>query len=209
MKYNFIAIEGNIGSGKTTLANRLANDLRARLLLEQFANNPFLPKFYKSPEENAFALELFFMAERYQQLKDHQEQDLFFPITVSDYFFVKSKLFAKNNLALDEQKLFDRLFDIMVSFLPFPDIIIYLHADIDRLQENIKKRGRSFEKNISDKYLYDIQNRYLDYLSKQSKVPVLIIDITKADFKENKIIYQEIKGLLNSSYHIGIHRFTL
>ena len=209
MKYNFIAIEGNIGSGKTTLANRLANDLRARLLLEQFANNPFLPKFYKSPEENAFALELFFMAERYQQLKDHQEQDLFFPITVSDYFFVKSKLFAKNNLNLDEQKLFDRLFDIMVSFLPFPDIIIYLHADIYRLQANIKKRGRSFEKNISEKYLYDIQNRYLDYLSKQSKVPVLIVDITKVDFKENKIIYQEIKGLLNSSYHTGIHRFTL
>ena len=209
MKYNFIAIEGNIGSGKTTLATSIASDFGARLLLEQFANNPFLPKFYKSPEENAFALELFFMAERYQQLKEHKEQDLFSPITVSDYFFIKSKLFATNNLREDEQKLFNRLFDIMVSFLPFPDIIIYLYADIPRLQENIKKRARSFEQNMSDEYLNDIQNIYLDYLTKQNKIPVLILDITKVDFTDNKEIYKEIKGLLDFQYDIGIHRFVL
>ena len=209
MKYNFIAIEGNIGSGKTTLATSIASDFEARLLLEKFSNNPFLPKFYKSPEDNAFALELFFMAERYQQLKDYKEQDLFSPITVSDYFFIKSKLFATNNLREDEQKLFNRLFDIMVSFLPFPDIIIYLYADISRLQENIKKRARPFEQNMSDEYLNDIQNIYLDYLNKQNKIPVLILDITKVDFTDNKEIYKEIKSLLDFQYEIGIHRFVL
>lgn len=209
MEYNYIAIEGNIGSGKTTLANRIASDFGARLLLEEFSNNPFLPKFYKSPSENAFALELFFMAERYQQLKDHKEQDLFSPITVSDYFFIKSKLFATNNLSADEQKLFNRLFDIMVSFLPFPDIVIYLYADIPRLQENIKKRGRSFEQDMSDEYLSDIQKKYLDYLTKQNKIPVLILDINKVDFKENKEIYKKIKSLLDFKYDIGIHRFIL
>ena len=117
MLYNFIAIERNIGSGKTTLATKLSKDFKARLLLEQFADNPFLPKFYESPEENAFPLELFFMAERYHQLKNKKEQDLFQPLTISDYFFMKSKLFAQNNLQSDEQQLFNRLFEIMLASL--------------------------------------------------------------------------------------------
>ena len=149
MIYNHIAIEGNIGCGKTTLATMLSSDIDARLVLEQFADNPFLPKFYSDPEKHAFPLELFFMAERYHQLKNLKEQDLFKPQIVSDYFFVKSKLFAQNNLKKDEMQLFNRLFDIMLSSLSKPDLLVYLYSDVVRLQQNIKNRGRDFEQNIA------------------------------------------------------------
>ena len=209
MLYNFIAIEGNIGSGKTTLAEKLSKDLKAQLLLEKFADNPFLPRFYEAPERNAFPLELFFMAERYHQLKNQKEQDLFQPLTISDYFFMKSKLFAQNNLQSDEQQLFNRLFEIMFSSLSAPDLLIYLYADINRLQQNIRKRGRTFEQDISDIYLQDIQNRYLDYLRKQSAFPVLILDVSHVDFKVEKIVYEKIKELINYKYEIGVHQFNL
>ena len=209
MFYNFIAIEGNIGSGKTTLVRKLAQDFQAHLLLEQFADNPFLPKFYKFPEQNAFPLELFFMAERYHQLKNQKEQDLFQPLTISDYFFMKSKLFAQNNLQSDEQQLFNRLFEIMLSSLSVPDLLIYLYADISRLQQNIKKRGRFFEQDISDVYLQNIQNRYLDYLRKQNSFPVLILDVSHVDFKTEQIVYEKIKKLIDCKYKIGAHHFNL
>ena len=122
MQYNFICIEGNIGAGKTTLAKKISEDSNARLILEEFANNPFLPNFYKEPEKYAFPLELFFMAERYKQLKEVREQEMFSDFTVSDYFFVKSRLFAQNNLSVDELTLFYRLFDIMLSSLPKPSM---------------------------------------------------------------------------------------
>ena len=157
MQYNHIAIEGNIGSGKTTLARMLAADYNVRLILEKFADNPFLPKFYKEPEKNAFPLELFFMAERYHQLKSNKEQDLFQPQKISDYFFVKSKLFAQNNLKDDERQLFNRFFEIIFSSLPSPDLVVYLYSSIERLRKNIIKRGRDFEQDISDKYLENIQ----------------------------------------------------
>ena len=209
MYYKFVAIEGNIGSGKTTLATKLAKDYKARLLLEQFADNPFLPKFYKSPENNAFPLELFFMAERYHQLKNLTEQDLFQPLTIADYFFMKSKLFAQNNLHADEQLLFNRLFEIMLSSLSPPDLLIYLYADISHLQQNIKKRGRPFEQEISDDYLQNIQNKYLDYLRKQKSFPVLILDVSLVDFKTEKIVYEKIKKLINCKHKIGVHQFNL
>ena len=209
MYYKFVAIEGNIGSGKTTLATKLAQDYKARLLLEQFADNPFLPKFYKSPENNAFPLELFFMAERYHQLKNLTEQDLFQPLTIADYFFMKSKLFAQNNLHADEQQLFNRLFEIMLSSLSPPDLLIYLYADISHLQQNIKKRGRPFEQEISDDYLQNIQNKYLDYLRKQKSFPVLILDVSLVDFKTEKTVYEKIKKLINCKHKIGVHQFNL
>jgi deoxyadenosine/deoxycytidine kinase len=209
MYYKFVAIEGNIGSGKTTLATKLAQDYKARLLLEQFADNPFLPKFYKSPENNAFPLELFFMAERYRQLKNLTEQDLFQPLTIADYFFMKSKLFAQNNLHSDEQQLFNRLFEIMLSSLSPPDLLIYLYADISHLQQNIKKRGRTFEQDISDDYLQNIQNKYLDYLRKQKSFPVLILDVSLVDFKTEKTVYEKIKKLINCKHKIGVHQFNL
>ena len=204
MLYSHIAIEGNIGSGKTTLATMLANDIDARLVLEQFADNPFLPKFYSDPEKHAFPLELFFMAERYHQLKNLKEQDLFKPQIVSDYFFVKSKLFAQNNLKKDEMQLFNRLFDIMLSSLSKPDLLVYLYSDVERLQQNIKNRGRDFEQNISDEYLQNIQDKYLDFLRKQSDFPVLLLDVTNVDFVAEKNIYDKIGELIFVEYSFGV-----
>ncbi|MBT3571842.1 MAG: deoxynucleoside kinase [Flavobacteriales bacterium] len=204
MLYSHIAIEGNIGSGKTTLATMLANDMDARLVLEQFADNPFLPKFYSDPEKHAFPLELFFMAERYHQLKNLKEQDLFKPQIVSDYFFVKSKLFAQNNLKKDEMQLFNRLFDIMLSSLSKPDLLVYLYSDVERLQQNIKNRGRDFEQNISDEYLQNIQDKYLDFLRKQSDFPVLLLDVTNVDFVTDKNIYDKIGELIFVEYSVGV-----
>ncbi|MEC7863589.1 MAG: deoxynucleoside kinase [Bacteroidota bacterium] len=205
MQYKHIAIEGNIGSGKTTLVTMLAADYKVRLILEAFADNPFLPKFYEAPDKHAFPLELFFMAERYHQLKNLKEQDLFQPQMISDYFFVKSKLFAQNNLQHDELQLFNRLFDIMSSSLSQPDLLVYLYADIVRLQQNIKKRGREFEQNISDAYLQNIQDKYLDYLRKQNDFPVLVLDITKVDFVAKKDVYESIKGSIMLPYETGMH----
>ena len=209
MRYKFVVIEGNIGVGKTTLATMLAKEYNARLVLEKFEDNPFLPKFYKDPEKNAFPLELFFMAERYHQLKNQKEQDLFQPITIADYFFMKSKLFAQNNLQKDEQQLFNSLFEIMVSSLPNPNLLVYLYADVERLQQNIKKRGRSFESEITDEYLHNIQGRYLDYLRKQTHFPVLLFDISNVNFKEDGKVYDIILGLLDNTYELGVHQFNL
>jgi len=209
MKYKYIAIEGNIGSGKTTLASMISAEYEVRLILESFADNPFLPKFYEDPAKHAFALELSFMAERYHQLKKLKEQDLFQPHMISDYFFMKSKLFAKNNLKHDEIQLFNRLFDIMFSSLPKPDLVIYLYAHVDRIQSNIKKRGRYFEKNISKAYLKDIQDTYLDFLKKQDDFPVLLLDISQVDFVADTSTYKSIKDMLNLSYKKGIHHKVL
>ena len=209
MYYKYITIEGNIGSGKTVLSSMLAKDYNARLILEEFDDNPFLPKFYEDPDKHAFPLELFFMAERYHQLKSFKDQDLFAPQIFSDYFFIKSRLFAQNNLRKDEMQLFNRLFDIMFSSLPNPDLLVYLYADIERLQQNIRKRGREFEQNISNDYLQAIQDKYLDYLRKQKDFPVLILDVTKVDFVLEKDTYNRIKDALTHSYNKGLNRIVL
>ena len=209
MKYKFIAIEGNIGVGKTTLATMLAKDLNARLILEKFEKNPFLPKFYKNPKKNALPLELFFMAERYHQLNQQKAQDLFQPFTISDYFFIKSKLFAYNNLQKDEIQLFNNLFEIMLSSLPKPNLLVYLHTDIKSLQNNIHKRGREYEQKITDEYLVNIQTVYFDYLKKQSDFPVLVIDIRNQDFKNDKLIFKRLKKQILKKYKLGIHYLDL
>ena len=209
MQYNFICIEGNIGAGKTSLAKKISEDCNARLILEEFANNPFLPNFYKEPEKYAFPLELFFMAERYKQLKEVMVQEIFSSFTVSDYFFIKSRLFAQNNLSKDELTLFYRLFDIMLSSLPKPDLLVYLHTDIKSLQKNIKKRDRSYEQDITDDYLKKIQEKYLDFFKKQMDFPVLIIDVTNVDFIQNDEKYQKIIAAIKQPYSFGVHQFSL
>jgi deoxyadenosine/deoxycytidine kinase len=209
MNYQFITIEGNIGVGKTTFSKMLADVLNYRIVLEEFADNPFLPKFYEQPERYAFSLELFFMAERYRQLGDLRDQDLFSNGVVSDYFFVKSKLFAENNLSDDELLLFNRLSDIALKNLPKPDLIIYLHSEVSRLQENIKKRARSYEQNISDDYLLDIQNKYFDFFKKHTDFPVLIVDVSDVDFVNQPNVFHQLVNLTSNSYSKGLHRISL
>lgn len=154
MRYNYIAIEGNIGSGKTSLTHRIAEEFNARTIFERFEDNSFLPKFYKDPDKYAFPLEMSFLADRYQQLKDELAKgDLFKSFTIADYFIDKSLIFARNNLQSDEFNLYARLFEIINSTLPKPELIVYLYNNIDRVQSNIKKRGRSYEINITDNYL--------------------------------------------------------
>ena len=182
MQYRFITIEGNIGAGKTTLAHLLAKRLNARLILEEFADNPFLPKFYENPKQYAFPLELFFMAERFKQLKDTlYKTDLFQNITVSDYVFTKCLLFARINLPEEEFKLFQNLFDVMQHQLVFPDVIVYLNSSIGRLQRNIKKRNRSYEQKIPDSYLQSIQDTYTNYI-KQHAIKTIFVEADNADF---------------------------
>src|SRR5580704_10103438 len=165
MNHHFIAIEGNIGAGKTTLAHMLARHFNARLILEQFADNPFLAKFYENPAQNAFPLELFFMAERYKQLKELvYTADLFQSVTIADYLFTKCLLFAKVNLPDQEYRLYQKLFEILSTQLVHPDLLIYLHAPVSRLQANIRKRNRSYEQSIPDQYLLNIQEAYTQYI---------------------------------------------
>lgn len=209
MKYQFITIEGNIGAGKTTLAQLLSRHYKARLILEEFADNPFLPKFYEKPDQYAFPVELFFMAERYKQLKELlQQQDLFQQITISDYLFTKCLLFAKVTLPADEYRLYQRLFDIIHQQLIQPDLLVYLHAPVEKLQENIKKRNRAYEQNISDNYLQQLQDTYTHYLRQQSS-RTLFVDVSDADFLYNDAHLQSLINALDKTYEPGIHYIEL
>jgi len=209
MKYTFISIEGNIGAGKTTLANLLAERLNARLILEEFADNPFLAKFYDNPAQYAFSVELFFMAERYKQQKDLvSQQDMFKTLTISDYLFTKCLLFAKVNLPDDEFRLYQRLFDTMHHQMIQPELLIYLHAPVSKLQENIKKRNRPYEQNIQNDYLYKIQQTYTHYI-KQHNMKTLIVDTSDADFMGNPKHLDTIMDALEKEYEDGQHFISL
>jgi deoxyguanosine kinase len=209
MNYHFITIEGNIGAGKTTLAHMLARHYNARLILEQFADNPFLPKFYENPAQNAFPLELFFMAERYKQLKELvHTADLFQSVTVSDYLFTKCLLFAKVNLPDQEFRLYQKLFDIISAQVVQPDILIYLHAPVSKLQANIRRRNRSYEQSISDEYLFNIQEAYTNYI-RQHNIRTIFIDVSNADFLDNKAHLQVVLDALNRDIGEGQHYFSL
>lgn len=209
MKYSFVTIEGNIGAGKTTLSNLLAKHYNARLVLEQFADNPFLPKFYENPSQYAFPLELFFMAERFKQLKELiQQKDLFQTVTISDYLFTKCLLFAKVNLPDDEFRLYQRLFEIIHQQLIQPDILIYLHAPVIKLQQNIRKRGRTYEQSIPDDYLFSIQETYTHYI-KQHNLRTIFVDASNADFPGNEKHLQVIIEALEKDYEVGQHYLSL
>jgi len=209
MKHQFITIEGNIGVGKTTLANILAQKLNAKLILEEFADNPFLPKFYEKPDQYAFPLELFFMAERYKQLKDYlHTQDLFQEVTISDYLFTKCLLFAKVNLPDEEFRLYQKLFDIIHQQISFPNILIYLHAPVQKLKENIKKRNRSYEQDIKDDYLFNLQETYTSYI-KQHNINTIFIDASNADFLNNDAHVQVVLDALDKDLAQGQHYFIL
>lgn len=203
MKYNFITIEGNIGAGKTTLAHLLSKHFNARLILEEFADNPFLPKFYENKQQYAFPLELFFMAERYKQLKELlQTKDMFHHVTISDYMFTKCLLFAKVNLPEEEFLLYQKLFDIINPQLVQPDLLIYLHAPITKLKENIRKRNRPYEQSIDPEYLFSLQETYTQYI-KQHSIKTLFIDASCADFLGNEKHFQSVIDALGKDYEYG------
>jgi deoxyadenosine/deoxycytidine kinase len=180
--HHYIAVEGNIGAGKSTLAGLLADHYGARLVLEEFADNTFLPKFYAEPERYAFPLEMSFLADRYQQLRPMlQTPDLFGQPVVSDYVFQKSKLFARINLTEAEYQLFQSLFQIINPNLPQPDVLVFLQSPIDRLQRHIAARGRSFEQRIPDAYLEKVAGVYEQFI-KHPPCPTIVVDAAKADF---------------------------
>lgn len=207
--YNYIAIEGNIGSGKTTLSTMLAKKYNARLVLEQFEDNPFLEKFYSNQERYAFSLELSFLAERYQQLKSESANlDMFHSLTISDYFIHKSLIFARKTLNKDEFQLFYKLFKIMNDNLPKPQLLVHLYLEPKRLLENISKRGRPFEKNITAEYLQKIQDSYMLFLKQQQNLRVLVLNTKSVDFVENKRDFERITQVINKEYPIGITRIS-
>ena len=210
MVYNYIAIEGNIGAGKTTLSSKMAENFNAKLILEQFEENPFLPKFYENPSRYGFQVELTFLAERFQQLtKQLTDRDIFKSFTISDYFIYKSLIFAGQNLVEPELSLYTRLFNIITSLLPSPDLLVYLYVDIDNLKKNILKRGRSYEQKIEASYLEKINKGYFDYFRQQQDKRILIVDVNNLDFLHNKNDYYKIVDLILAKHEIGIHRVIL
>jgi deoxyguanosine kinase len=193
VRYNYVVIEGNIGAGKTTLATRISEEFNARLILEHFADNPFLPKFYDNPDKYSFQLELSFLASRYKQLKEElAPQNLFNDFTVADYYFMKSLVFAAATLKGDEYNLYRTIFYIIYGSLPKPDIFVYLHLSPEKLLSNIKKRGRDYEKSITGDYLRKIQDSYFKFFRQNAENKYLIIDINEIDFMANEDHYRNL-----------------
>lgn len=188
----------------------LRDEYNCRLILEEFADNPFLPLFYKEPDRFAFTVELFFMTERHKQLqRSLLNQDLFREFTVADYAFVKTLLFASKNLPDDEFRLFQKMFTVLNQSFPKPDILVYFHRSVDILLENISKRGREYEKYITPEYLTQIQNSYFEYFRHILSYPILIIDLDRVDFVNLPNHYDHIKYLISKSYQPGVHRISL
>lgn len=213
MTNNYIAIEGTIGAGKTSLARLMADDFNGNLILEEFEENrnPFLPKFYDNPSKYAFQLEMTFLALRYQQLKDKLSTlDMFSDFVIADYYAAKSLVFSRNNLQEDEYELFARFYGIVFSSLPKPDLLVYLYRDVEHLQQNIRKRGRSYEQNISDEYLDKIQQGYMEFLrQQQNDMSILLLDVSRLDFVGDREHYLRVVDAINRHYPVGLHRVIL
>lgn len=209
MRHSYIVIEGNIGSGKTSLVELLSEKYGGRSVLEGFADNPFLPKFYDDPDRYGFAVEMSFLSDRYHQLNNElRQQSLFNENTFSDYSLSKSLIFARSNLEKEEFDLFQKMYQVMMSNLPKPDLLVYLHRDVSELQKNIHKRGRDYELNISDEYLQKIQESYFQFL-KQQNLKMLIIDLNTMDFMSDKSAFDKICQILDNQYDIGIQKVIL
>jgi deoxyadenosine/deoxycytidine kinase len=201
-------IEGNIGAGKTSLVKKLCSDLGANPVLEQFEDNPFLPKFYENPERYSFPLELSFLADRYKQHREElADRNMFVPLNVADYYFSKSLIFAGITLKEDEYRLYRKLYNIIHQNLPRPDLYVYLHASVGRLRENIQKRGREYEKEISEGYLKKLQEGYFNYFRTEKKIKILIIDVNNLNFITSLNDYISVKNyIFEQEYNFGITR---
>jgi deoxyadenosine/deoxycytidine kinase len=207
ISHNFIVVEGNIGAGKTTLSSMLSEDLDRRLILEEFSDNPFLPYFYDNPERYAFPVELFFMTERHKQLQEELSQTrLFEQGIIADYIFLKTLLFARNNLKTEEFRLFQRLFNILSTNFQKPDLLLYLHKPVEGLLENIRKRGRAYEQQMDPNYLLQIQQAYFDYFKSVTDIPIVILDVQEIDFVQHPDHYQAIVNLLGQDFSPGMHQ---
>jgi len=208
---NFLVIEGNIGAGKTTLAEMISRDYNAQLVVENFAGNPFLEKFYSSPANYAFTLEMSFMAERYSQLMNElQNRDLFKDFAVADYYFMKSLIFGSVTLSDDEYTLYRKFFNIIYYRMPRPDLYVFLYKETPNLQKLIKKRGRDYEQSIEDSYLDKITKAYFNYFKQQTEFPVVIVDTNNIDFVENSKDYLKVCEIIfQNSYNTGITRVIL
>lgn len=204
--HEYIVIEGNIGSGKTTLSTKLAERWGSRIMLEHFKDNPFLPKFYENPKTHSFALELSFLAERYHQKRDElNKTDLFKPGIVCDYSFAKSLVFARINLDPDEFDLYQNLFHIIHDRLPKPDLLVFLYCTPEKALEQIKKRGRLYEQEISSKYLESINKGYLEFFRQQSDCAIIILNTNNIDFVESEEDFETIAGVIEQNYKPGVH----
>ena len=210
LAYPYIVIEGNIGVGKTTFCRKLQEKYDARLILEQFSDNPFLPYFYENPERHAFSVELFFMTERHRQLQEELIQgDLFNQQIISDYIFIKTLLFAKNNLNEEEYRLFNRLFHVLNAHFKKPDLVVYLHRPVTKLLHQIKKRGRSFEMEMSAAYLENIQKAYFDFFKMDPEYPILVVGIEDLDFEKDIHAFELLNNLLLQNYETKVHYINL
>ena len=202
MELKYITIEGNIGAGKTTLAKMLAKEYNANLILEQFADNPFLPKFYESPEKYSFHVELSFLASRYKQLVNELPyKNLFKTFTLADFYFAKSLIFARITLSETEFKLYREIFNIIYKSLPTPDLFIYLHVDTNHLRKNIVKRGRSYEQELGEDYLHKIQEGYFKFMKENSHMRYVVIDTSGKDFLSKPSEYERFKHIIFKEYH--------
>lgn len=188
----YIAIEGVIGAGKTTLAKMLSERLNAKLVLERFEENPFLPKFYEDPEHYAFQTQIFFLLSRYKQQQELFQGDLFHNFLVSDYIFDKDKIFAYLTLQDDELKLYETLIGTIEKNIPTPDLVVYLQSSVDRLMSNIKMRGRSYEENMADEYIKDLNEAYNYFFFRYKSAPLLIINSTEIDFVNNPEDFEDL-----------------
>jgi len=211
IRYNYVVIEGNIGAGKTTLATRIAEQFNAQLILEHFADNPFLPKFYSDPEKYSFPLELSFLASRYKQLKEELvPQDLFKSFSIADYYFMKSLVFAASTLTGDEYNLYRQIFYIIYGSVPKPDIYVYLHLSPERLLQNIERRGRNYEKSITKEYLQKIQDSYFSFFRQNPENKYLVIDVNDIDFVANERHYTKvIDTIFFDDYPVGVNKVIL
>lgn len=209
LPYQYIAIEGNIGAGKTSLAKLLAEELGGRIVLEQFEENPFLPMFYENPARTAFPLELFFMTDRYKQLQQHfSRPELFSNLTFADFSFVKSLIFSRQNLNDEEYRIFQQLYQVLQQNLPKPDLMLYVHRPIEDLMDHIDRRGRSFEKGLTEDYLIKITRAYYEYFKTEESIPILLLNAAEIDFVERPENLKLIQELIQEPYKSGINHVS-
>jgi len=210
LRHKYIAIEGAIGAGKTSLAQLLAERAKARLVLERLEENPFLPRFYEDRTKYAFQAQLFFLLNRYGRQRELLQQDLFYDCIICDYLFAKDRIFAYLNLDEDELILYERIYDFLDEAIPRPDLVVYLQTSTDILMERIKRRDRDYEKNVSEEYVRDLNERYNSFFFHYSQTPLLVVNTDNLDFihdeRDLMDLIEEIRGMKGGKEYYALNR---